>query len=187
MKFTTKHRHIVLRSKQRGIGIVDAVIWLVIFGAIVGAILGIRNIAFPKAQGWLEASTISTSMQQINSLYTGAPSFAGLNTASVASNAFFSEKYLPGGGTINNRFGGTVTVGVTTITTPNDTQTYTISNVPSNACISLANNLSEDADRITVAGTVVKAINGLIIPTTLTTQCNSSPAVPILLEKVQLH
>ena len=175
------------RQRQRGIGVVDAMIWVVIFGAILGAIIGIRNVAWPKAQGWLEGSAITSSMQQINTMFNGAPSFAGLTTASVATPTVFDQKYLAGGGTIGNRFGGTVTLGVGTINTPNDTMIYTETNVPSRACVSLANQMVDDADRITVGGTVVKALNGNIVPTTLSAECNASPIVSLVFEKVLQH
>ncbi|MCU6502316.1 hypothetical protein LPN04_31425 [Rugamonas sp. A1-17] len=172
---------------QRGIGMVDALMWLVIFAVILGAIIQIRNLVWPKAQGWLEGSSVTSSMQQINSMFTGAPNFAGLTTASVATTTFFESKYLAGGGTIGNRFGGSVTLAVGTINTPNDTMIYTETGVPSRACLMLANQMNDDADRITVGGTVVKALNGTITPTTLSTECNSSPTVSVVFEKILQH
>lgn len=175
-------------SMQRGFGIMDAVIWLFIFAAILAAILGIRNIAWPKAQGWLEASAISTSMQQINSVYTGAPSFSGLSNAAVASSIFFNAKYLPGANVINNRFGGTVTIATAQVTSPNDSQTYTETNVPSAACVGMANQMEDDVDMITVAGTVVKNLGGAINPATLITNCNlGGGPVTVIFQAIQRH
>lgn len=166
---------------------VDALMWIAIFGVILGAIISIRNVVWPKAQGWLEGSAVTSSMQQINSLFNGAPNFTGLTTASVATTTYFDAKYLAGGGVIGNRFGGTVTVGVGTINTANDTMIYTESNVPSRACVMLATQMVDDADRITVAGTVVKALNGSIVPTTLSNECNASPTATLIFEKIQQH
>lgn len=187
MKYPKNYRHYTRKNHQRGIGLIDAFIWLVIFGAIVGAILGIRNVAIPKAQGWLEGSTVSANIQQINSMFSGAPNFSGLSTAAVANTNFFDAKYLAGGGTITNRFGGTVTLSVGTINTANDTMIYTETNVNSRACVSLANQMADDADRITISGVIVKAIGGTISPITLSNECSTSPSVTMIFEKIQQH
>lgn len=187
MQLNNQARMVSKLKRQRGVGMVDALLWVAIFGTILGAIIGIRNVVWPKAQGWLEGSSVTSSMQQINTMFNGAPSFAGLTTTSVATTTFFDAKYLAGGGTIGNRFGGTVTLGVGNINTPNDTMIYTETNVPSRACVMLANQMVDDADRISVGSTVVKALNGNIAPTTLSTECNKSPVVTMVFEKIQQH
>jgi Tfp pilus assembly major pilin PilA len=189
MQGKQQRRHYKSLTLQRGFGIMDAVIWLFIFAAILAAILGIRNIAWPKAQGWLEASAISTTMQQINSVYTGAPSFSGLANASVASPIFFNAKYLPGGNgaVINNRFGGTVTIGTAQVTAANDSQTYTETDVPSAACVGMANQMVDDVDVITVNNVVVKPVGGVMLPAALVTNCNAATSVTLIFQALQRH
>lgn len=173
------------KQKQRGAGMIDLV--LSIFGSIVivGFAFWLKSVAWGPMLGWMEASAVSTAMSKIENTYTGAASFNGLTTAGMATSDVFDRKYLPGAGAITNRFGGTVTLGVTTINTNNDTQQFTDGGVRSDSCSTLVNQLVDDADRITVAGTVVKPKDGVIDATALKTQCGSAAVVSVLFERIK--
>lgn len=153
--------------------------------AAMAFVLYMKNSGWPTIQGWMEASMVSSNMKKMNDIYSGAAGFTGLANANVANTTVFQAKYLPGGAVINNRFGGAVTVGVNTINTTSDTMTYSDAGVPSAACYTLANQLADDVDRVTVGGVVVKAVNAAIVPTTLNTQCNSGTTVTVLAEKIK--
>ena len=157
-------------------------------GAVLAAmafVLYLKNSGWPTIQGWMESSAISSHMKKINDIFSGASGYTGLANANVANTTVFQAKYLPGGAVINNRFGGTVTVGFTTIGSTNDTLTYSTTLVPSAACFTLANQLADDVDRVSVAGVIVKNLNQPMAPATLNTQCNSATTVTVLAEKVK--
>lgn len=163
----------------------DMLLW---GGAVLAAmafVLYLKNSGWPAIQGWMEASTVSSSMKKINDIFSGAAGYTGLNNAAVANQTVFQPKYLPGGAVIQNRFGGLVTVGFATINATNDTLTYSSTLVPSGACSALANQLADDVDRVSVGGVVVKALNGAMNPTTLNTQCISATTVTVLAEKIK--
>lgn len=173
------------KSHQRGVSLIEAMVGLVILGAVVGMALWLKSVAWPWFQGWSEGSAVSTHMGKIESVYCGAANYTGLTTAAHANNTIFENRYLPGANVITNRFGGNVTLGMTTITNTNDTLQYTDTQVTSAACPSLVNTLVNDADRISVGGTIVKALNAAVVPATLNTQCNSAAAVTVLVERVK--
>ena len=86
---------------------------------------------------------------------------------------------------INNRFNGTVTLGIVTINSANDALSYTDGNVRSDSCPTLVNQLSDEADRITVAGTIVKPLNGVVNAAALKTQCDSANNLAIMFERMK--
>ncbi|GAB2881262.1 hypothetical protein GCM10027277_58000 [Pseudoduganella ginsengisoli] len=163
----------------------DMLLW---GGGVLSAmafVLYMKNSGWPTIQGWMEASAISSNMKKMNDIFSGAAGYTGLANANVANTTIFQSRYLPGSGVINNRFGGTVTVGFVTTNTTADTMTYSETGVPSAACYTLANQLADDVDRVSVGGVVVKAMNAALVPTTLNTQCNSAATVTVLAEKIK--
>lgn len=153
--------------------------------AAMAFVLYLKNSGWPAIQGWMEASTVSANMKKINDIFSGASGYTGLDNTAVANRTVFQTKYLPGGAVIQNRFGGLVTVGFATVNTTNDTLTYSNTLVPSAACHTLANQIADDVDRVSVGGVIVKDLNAAMKPALLNTQCIGGNAVTILAEKVK--
>ncbi|MEX5747572.1 type 4 pilus major pilin [Massilia sp. X63] len=175
----------VNQIKQAGVTLTEMLVSVVVMVAVVGFVYFMKSQVYGPLLGWMEASTVSTHISKIENVYAGAANYTGLTTASMATPSIVQNKYLPGGGVINNRFNGTVTLGIVTINSPNDALTYTDGNVRSDSCTTLVNQLSDDADRITVAGTIVKPLNGVVNPGTLKTQCDSANNVSIMFERMK--
>jgi hypothetical protein len=175
------------RGAQLGaVMIMDIMIWGSIVLGVMAFILWMKKSGYPAIQGWTEATTVSTNMKKMSDIYSGASTFTGLNNAAVAGNAnIFAAKYLPGANVIQNQFGGTVTISTGTTNVTADTMVYTSTTIPSTSCVSMANQLADDVDRITVAGTVVKAIGAAINPGTLNTNCGSAQSVIMVIEKLK--
>lgn len=177
--------HFIRGASQRGTGMVEMIIWVMMVVAVVALAFVMKQMVYGPFLGWSEAITVSNAMSKIENVHSGAANYTGLTTAGMATTSVFPSKYLPGGGVINNRFGGQVTLGVATINTASDTLTYTNGGVRKDSCSTLVNQLVEDADRITVAGTVVKANNGTLNASTLQTQCESANVVAVMFERIK--
>jgi hypothetical protein len=173
------------RHKEAGVTLTEMLVSVIAMVAIVGFVYFMKSQVYGPLLGWMEASTVSTHISKIENVYSGAANYTGLTTASMATPSIVQSKYLPGSGVINNRFNGSVTLGIVTINTTNDALSYTDGNVRSDACTTLVNQLADDADRITVAGTVVKALNGTVNAATLKTQCDSANNVAITFERMK--
>lgn len=178
-------RRLPSRARQAGAGMVDLIMYIFGVVAVVGFVFWMKSVAWGPLQGWMEATAISTQMSKIETVYSGAANYAGLTTANMATASIFPAKYLPGGGVVNNRFGGTVTVGLATIVTTSDTLQYTAGGVRSDSCPTIVNQLVDDADRISVAGTVIKPFNGVLDAGNMKTRCDSGNAVAILIERIK--
>lgn len=153
--------------------------------ALMAFVLYLKNSGWPTIQGWMEASSVSSNIKKINDIFSGASGFTGLNNAAVANKTIFQPKYLPGGTVINNRFGGTVSISFLTYYTTADMMQYTDNAIPSAACPTLANQLADDVDRITIESVVVKAVGATIDPVKLNTQCNSATMVNMVIDKIK--
>jgi hypothetical protein len=191
-KFRTAEMRAALQRKQYrrfaevgAVSTMDLMLWAAGILAAMAFLLWVKNSGWPLMQGWMEASAVTSNMQKINGIYNGAANFTGLTTASVANNNIFAVKYLPGGGVILNRFGGNVTVAPLTTNSTNDTLRYQETLVNSAACPTMANQLADDVDIITIQGVVVKANGAAINPTTLNTQCNAATQVTIISDKIK--
>lgn len=183
---TAKHAFRSVRmAKQAGVTLTEMLVSIVVMVAIVGFVYFMKSQVYGPLLGWMEASTVSTHISKIEAVYSGAANYAGLTTASMATASIVQNKFLPGGGVINNRFNGSVTLGIATINTTSDALTYSDGNVRSDSCTTLVNQLADDADRISVAGTIVKPLNGNINPGTLKTQCDSANNVVVLFERMK--
>lgn len=173
------------KGAQVGTGMVEMIIWVMIVVAVVSLAFLMKQMVYGPFLGWSEAITVSNAMSKIENVHSGAANYTGLTTGGMATASIFPSKYLPGGGVVNNRFGGQVTLGIATINTASDTLTYTDGGVRKDSCSTLVNQLVDDADRITVAGTVVKPNNGVLNASTLQTQCESSNVVAVMFERIK--
>lgn len=171
--------------KQKGVTLTELIVSVVVMVLIVGFVFFLKGQVYGPLLGWMEASAVSTAIGKIENVYSGSANYTGLTTASMATPSIFQAKYLPGGAVINNRFGGQVALGIATINTTSDTMTYTDGGVRSDSCPTLVNQLAEDADRISVAGTVVKAVNGNLQAGLLKTQCDSANTVAVMFERIK--
>lgn len=172
-------------AKQKGVTLTELIVSVVVMVLIVGFVFFMKGQVYGPLLGWMEATAVSTQMGKIENVYSGAANYAGLTTASMATPSIFQNKYLPGGNVVNNRFGGQVTLGIATINTTSDTMSFTDGGIRSDSCPTLVNQLAEDADRITVAGTVVKANNGNLNAALLKTQCDSANTVAVMFERIK--
>lgn len=172
-------------AKQAGVTLTELIVSVIAMVIIVGFVFFMKGQVYGPLLGWMEATAVSTQISKIENVYSGAANYTGLTTASMATQSIFQNKYLPGGGVINNRFGGQITLGITTINTTNDAISFTDGGIRSDSCPTLVNQLAEEADRITVGGTVVKAINGIVNAGTLKTQCDSGATVPVIFERIK--
>jgi hypothetical protein len=178
-------RHGVHLARQAGAGMVDLIMYIFGVVAVVGFVFWMKSVAWGPLLGWMEATAISTQMSKIESVYSGASSYAGLSNTTMANPSVFPGKYLPGAGAIRNRFGGAVTLGTGTVTSTDDTLLYTDGGVRRDACTTIVNQLVDDADRITVAGVVVKPINMNLNSALMQTNCDSANTVNILIERLK--
>lgn len=186
VKYHVRNGQLVRSTQVGAVMIMDIMLWGGIVLAVMAFVLWMKKSGLPGIQGWQEASTVSANIKKMADIYSGAASFTGLNNAAVAGNDnIFPAKYRPGGNVIQNMFGGQVTVGTDTLNVTNDLITYQDTLIPSAACVTLANQLADDVDRITIAGQIVKAVGGAINPTTLNTNCNSAASVTMIVAKLK--
>lgn len=172
-------------KRQRGASLIELMMSVFAMVAIVGFVFWMKSVVWGPLQGWMEASSVSSQLSKVENVFSGAANYTGLTTAAMATPSIFNSKYLPGGGLVNNRFGGSVTLGITTINTASDTLTFTDAGVRTDSCPTLVNQLADEADRITVAGTVVKANGGTLNASTLKTQCDSGATVSVMFERIK--
>ena len=130
----------------------------------------------------LRQTSISDNVQDIQTIAGaakanfGAKNQYGVVTTAVAVRAHLIPDALRDGqaATATNKFGGAITVAPANGTGTNDMLALTWPNVPAIQCFELVNGVNSAMRRITVGATVVKALDGTLNQTTLTTACETN-------------
>lgn len=167
------------KSRQRGNLLVTAAITLGIMAIIgIGAMKG-----FDKYQD----AKVNNDQQELADLKSktvnygqsiGAP-FDSTNSSlsALAGLNFFDKKNVSGTGastTVSNQWGGSITVAPGTLNTSGDAIDYTYTGVSSYGCKGIGNKFDSIASRISVGGSVVKALGSPTNVVTLATQCDAA-------------
>lgn len=172
-------------QNQRGATLVELMMSVFAMVAIVGFVFWMKSVVWGPLQGWMEATAVSSQLSKMENTYSGAANYTGLTTASMATPSIFNAKYLPGGGAVNNRFGGPVILTVATISTASDTLQFADGGIRSDSCPTLVNQLVDEADRISVAGTVVKNLGGSLNSAAVKTLCETATTVTVMFERIK--
>lgn len=172
MKKTTNH----IRNKQAGLTMVELLI------ALTMSLLLIAGVGY-GASKFIASNKTKTSLEDMplifaktQKIYSSAATYSGINITNLVNNRAFPAELVVAGTppTVNNRYGGAITVAAGTIVSANDGVLFNLSNVDQDACTDLVNGLQNTTAQVQVNTVVVKPIGGTLDVTALGTNCNSS-------------
>lgn len=172
MKKTVNH----IRNKQAGLTMVELLI------AITMSLLLIAGVGY-GASKFIANNKTKTSLEDMplifakaQKIYSSAATYAGITITNLVNNRAFPAELVVAGTppTVNNRYGGAITVAAGTIVSANDGVLFTLSNVDEEACADLVNGLQNTTSRVRVDTVVVKPIGGTLDVAALGTNCNDS-------------
>lgn len=161
-----------LRQQQGGFTLVELLIAAVLLAlAIAGIYKGVADyMSNDRANREMkELPAIITAIQQ---KYAQRQNYAGATTAGLINLGVFPQSWV-NGNTVQNRWGGTVTVGTTTLVSANDALTLTFTQVPQAECTDVIPGLEQSVRVVTVGGTSVKDNNAQTDLTALGTACRA--------------
>lgn len=173
--FAAKHP----KSRQRGNMLVTAAISLGVIGIItLGAMQGFDM---------YEEAKVSNDVQELSDLKSRTVkygqsvggNFTTTNAAlsTLAGLNFWDPKRVTGAGAstaVSNQWGGTVTTAPGTTNAAGDSIDYTYTGYTSSACRLIATGIDGIVTKITIGGTVVKAVNQPVNSATVGTQCTAA-------------
>ncbi len=170
---------VVSSFSQRGFGIIEIGIVLVIVSMLLAVTLGYVRGVLADNRANDEAKDLSQTILRIQRLYNNRSSFTGVTATGLVGNGVFPPERVPSitGSTVNNRWGGTVTPSLTTLVTTNDAITLTYSLVPQLECNSLVAQVERSTARIAVNSSTVKTYSvsgGTLDINALGTACAAS-------------
>lgn len=166
----------VVFNKQRGVSIVELLIWLALAAlVIIGGVIGANSfIAGNKTRQ--ETEELPVIFTKIQKVYSQSASYNGMTLAILINNRVFPADRVTSATTVVNRFGGAVTVAAANVTGTDDGAALTYAGVPEEGCIDLVSAMARSAAKISVDTVVVKAVGGTLNVATLGTNCNDSTA-----------
>lgn len=174
MKKTMYH----IRNKQAGLTMVELLI------AITLSLLLIAGVGY-GASKFIANNKTKTSLEDLplifaktQKIYSSAATYSSMTITDLVNNRAFPAELVVAGTppTVNNRYGGAITVAPGTIVSANDGALFTLSNVDQDACTDLVNGLQNTTSQVSVNTVVVKPIGGTLNVATLGSNCNSSSA-----------
>jgi prepilin-type N-terminal cleavage/methylation domain-containing protein len=179
MKKLTFHRR---ARRQRGMTIIETMIAVTIGVVIVAlAIKGVGGI-LADSRSSSEVGELPTIFSNLQKVYSQRSSFAGATQAIFVNNQAFPSSMVTSGSTnVTNRWGGAVTVAVTSITGgTNNALTYETTGVPSSECASVIPQLDNVVRVVTVNGTSVKADRNSTDLSALGTACSTTSSNDVI-------
>jgi prepilin-type N-terminal cleavage/methylation domain-containing protein len=148
-KDTVKVANRLKARVQRGFGLLEIAIGLVIAAALAAAIMTFFQNANNNAKTNETLAQIAAIQSAVQGLYNGQPTYSTLTTANIASSGALPAKMIVGS-TMRNPFNGNVTV------TPNaggDTYTIEMALIPSEPCLRLVSqDLGRNMSQLEVVG-----------------------------------
>jgi hypothetical protein len=135
------------RQSERGATVLEAVMWMLIALVVAGAVFWGVSKAFGSFKLYRQQNDLTVIKVQIQQLYSGSPSYNGLdNTVGINAGLFPSD--MVKGTSVVNRWGGAITLG----TASSDAQfTISLTGVPKEQCTTLAQ-FGDDWAAVTVNG-----------------------------------
>ena len=169
------------KSFQKGFTLVELGIVVVVAAVILSVVLPKVGEVFGGAKTNGELQELPDVIAKIQKIYSNAPSYAGATLQTVADMGAFpaSRIVVANPASVTNRWGGAVTLAVSTITTANDTVNLSHTNIPAQACIDVISQLGNSMGGIriiTVGGVTVKADGANVDNALLATNCNAGGA-----------
>lgn len=174
------------RRRQAGFSLIDVMMWggIVLIGLVVIAagFLAARS----KMNSVNETRELPTVISGIQATYNSQSNYAGLTLDTVARGNIWpaQETTVPtsGSATVNDRWGGPVTLTPATINTTNDIARLVYSNVPQTECNNIIQTVASSLRRVYVdntnsgtagGGTQVKADGQSLNINMLATACSA--------------
>ena len=169
MQRNAKAKLAFFRFKQRGVGIVELGLVLIIVSIGLVGLYQKFSSSSTETQAADLSSDLATLVGKVRSAYAG--NYGTVTNAKLDTGGFFkglSSLTDAAGVVTTNTGGGTLTAAPGTVTAANDSVQYTITQLPDAACLPLATGLAKAAAKLTIGGGVVKAVGTAPNPANIT-------------------
>lgn len=162
--------------RQRGVTLIEAIIFLSLLSVVLGIVLNKASIAFASNRAAQSTDAAQLIAAGIKSAYQLRNSYAGLNTTAAINNGLVPD-YMVSGGTLTNVWGGGVVIEA--VTTPSNGFTIVFRGVPAEDCAKFVNAVSSGFEEVSIKNTKVKTFGsqGGANPARVGAEC-SKPGVP---------
>ena len=165
----------MMKSKQRGVTLIELSFVLAIFGLLIaGALAGVTY--FDNAKAVNEASALQRVIASLQQKFVKAPTTSGATTASAITGNIFKESTWSvdkPAGLVYNQFGGSVSIASNTLLHANDSFKLVNDAIPNEVCQKLVPMISDMAYRVDIGTVTVKANPSVAVaPATIDTECD---------------
>jgi len=164
-----------IMKKQGGFTLVELAVVVAIVGLLLLSLKGVPMI-MANYRANEEIANLPDITAQVQKHFYSDPDYSTLTTAIVAQYQLVPQTMI-NGTNIVNRWGGAVTFSPATSYTANDTQSMTYNDVPAYECREIVKGVEQNYLSISVNGTSVKALGGVLNDTTLASACATSNSI----------
>jgi len=176
-KFVSSARRVqmaqaVASKKQRGYSMIEIAIGTVIVGLLLAVTISYVRGIIADNRANDELKEIPLVMSKLTKMYSNRPNFNGVSTAIAAQNNVYPpERINTGGATLNNRFGGAITIAAGTTLQADDSVVLSYTGVGASECKTMIPQLEKSMTRIMVGASEIMPVGGTVNFGTLGTAC----------------
>lgn len=160
-------------KRQRGVTLIEAIIFLSLLSVVLGIVLNKASIAFTSNRAAQSTDAAQLIAAGVKSAYQLRNSYTGLTTATAINNGLVPD-YMVNGSVLTNVWGGSVVIAAAT--SPSNGFTIVFQGVPPEDCAKFVNAVSSGFEEVSIKNTKVKAFGaqGGADPTQVGTGCSQS-------------
>ena len=166
--------------RQRGVTLIEAIIFLSLLSVVLGIVLNKASIAFASNRAAQSTDAAQLIAAGVKSAYQLRNSYSGLTTTTAIKNGLVPD-YMVSGSTLTNVWGGRVVINAAT--TPSNGFTITFQGVPPEDCAKFVNAVASGFEQVQIKNLKVKTFGaqGGVDPSIVGTGCNQSGTPDIIL------
>lgn len=169
--------------RNRGFTIVELMIVLAVGVALISAAIALFSTIRANMRANNHKSDLVQIISKAQSVFGASNLYGDVTTAiAVGANTFPDGARIPGTATAQNRYGGLWSVAPATLVSANDALALTDPNVHSPDCFNLVAAVAPMNRRVSVAGSVVKVLDGNLDTAAARAACESAQNVAIVWE-----
>jgi len=161
-------------KNAKGFTLVELMIVIVLGGLLIAVAIA----AAPRIQASISANkdmaTIPDITANVQAHFSLKSNFATLTNTIVTSYKLVPDDMITGAGVIANRHAGAVTLAPVTVSVANDSFSLSYGGVPSRVCLKVVPQLAPQYLALSINGTVVKPVGGVLDEATAATQCDNA-------------
>jgi len=167
-------------QKQKGFGLLDLALWSAIVAALVGGVLAFNDDSKGGAKKSAEITNTTLLANNIIEYYSHGGTYTGMDNTGIITAKLVPDAFLVGAAILNSYRSG-ITIEAANVGDNGAGSGFTMTTeLPQEVCHGVVSAVSKSFISVSVAGTAVKPLNGVLSISDLTEACSGSDKYEVI-------